>query len=51
MNSVKLVTELGVRINRYSAQIDNQEWCWTTDDDEGLKLAIAIEKLKAQKEL
>ena len=51
MNNVKLVIEPGVKINRYSVQIDDQEWSWTTDDDEGMKLAIAIEKLKAQKEL
>lgn len=47
--AVRFVIDQGVRVNRYAVLVDEQEWCWTTSDDEGLKLSIAVVKLEARK--
>ena len=49
MTNVILKTQLGVRVNHYRVLIDDEVWCETSVDDEGLKLAVAITKLKAQR--
>ena len=49
MTNVILKTQLGVRVNHYCVLIDDEVWCETSIDDEGLKLAVAIAKLEAQR--
>jgi len=35
----------GIRPTSYTVWVDDKPWCTTQDDDEGLKLAIAVQKL------
>ena len=46
--NVILKTQLGVLVNNYRVLIDDEVWCETNDDHEGLKLMVAINKLKAK---
>ena len=47
--NVILKTQLGVLVNNYRVLIDDEVWCETSVDDEGLKLAVAIAKLEAKR--
>lgn len=42
MSNVRLRTILGTRVNYYELFIDNELFCYTSNDNEGLKLGIAI---------
>ena len=49
MVTLKIDTQANL-VNGYQLWIDNQLWCTTQSDDDGMKLAIAIVKLRQQNE-
>jgi hypothetical protein len=50
-SNVKLITELGPRVNHYRVVIDGETFCYTSNDDNGLKLGIAIAILELRRSL
>lgn len=46
---IRLETFRGARVNRYSVYVDDVLWCATSNDEDGLKLQIAVAVWDLQK--